>query len=77
MYIQLPSKEDINEEGMMKSFIISLDNELKEGEVSTLSFRGLRDKIEDFGKSSEWFDYRENYEEHLAKAWCEKNNIKY
>ena len=77
MYIQLPSKEDINEEGMMKSFIISLDNELKEVEVLTLSFRELRDKIEDFAKSSEWFDYRENYEEHLAKEWCEQNNIKY
>lgn len=77
MYIQLPDKKDIDEDGMMRKFILKVNSDANIKELEGLGFRDLRRRIEDLGKFSEWFDYRENYEENLAKEWCETHKIEY
>lgn len=73
-YIQLPNKDEINEETMMIQFLKSLDNDTNEKDIEGDS---IRKYIESIGKLSEWYDYRENAEYNIAKEWCEKHNIQY
>lgn len=73
-YIQLPNKDEINEENMMIQFLKSLDNDTKGKDIDENS---IRKYIESIGKLSEWYDYIENAEYNIAKEWCEKHNIQY
>lgn len=73
-YIQLPNKDEINEETMMIQFLKSLDNHNNEKDIEGDSIRKYIESIE---KLSEWYDYRENAEYNIAKEWCEKHNIQY
>ncbi|MEG1001901.1 hypothetical protein [Clostridium sp.] len=73
-YIQLPSNEDINEDSMMINFVKSLGDDIASNIPEDKS---MRKYIEDLGKLSEWYDYRENAEYQLAKDWCIKNNIQF
>ncbi|MEG2109970.1 MAG: hypothetical protein RRY19_09315 [Clostridium sp.] len=73
-YIQLPSNEYINEDSMMINFVKSLGDDIASNIPEDKS---MRKYIEDLGKLSEWYDYRENAEYQLAKDWCIKNNIQF
>ncbi|MEG2739444.1 hypothetical protein [Clostridium sp.] len=73
-YIQLPSNEDINEDSMMINFVKSLGDDIASNIPEDKS---MKKYIEDLGKLSEWYDYRENAEYQLAKDWCIKNNIQF
>ncbi|MGL4570571.1 MAG: hypothetical protein ACRCVJ_05870 [Clostridium sp.] len=73
-YIQLPNNDDINEDAMMMEFVKSLGDEF----VSNIpEDKTIRKYIESIGKLGEWYDYRENAEYELAKAWCNEHNIQF
>ncbi|MGL5647284.1 MAG: hypothetical protein ACRDDY_05485 [Clostridium sp.] len=74
-YINLPTVEEIDEEGMMREFLEL--NEVKKEKTIELSLRKLKDKIEDMRLLSKWYDYREEEEKEIAKKWCLENNIEY
>ncbi|MGL5416525.1 MAG: hypothetical protein ACRDAU_12750 [Clostridium sp.] len=74
-YINLPTVEEIDEEGMMRDFLEL--NEVKKEKTIELDLRKLKDKIEDRGLLSKWYDYREEEEKEIAKKWCLENNIEY
>lgn len=78
-YIPLPSKEEINEYGMLVDFCNSLeDSDLKNKILeSNESFLKLKQSIESNGLLSQWYDYREVRERELAISWCKDNNIEY
>ncbi|MGL4760693.1 MAG: hypothetical protein ACRCWG_04470 [Sarcina sp.] len=77
-YIQLPTKEDMNEEDMMIEFLLSLnDGSVKRKELEHFKARDLIDVIKEKDKLNEWYDFRDDTEEVIAKAWCRKNNIEF
>lgn len=79
VYIQLPTKDEINEHGMMIEFCKNINDEEVRNQVlsNKESFRELREAIENSGLSSEWYDYREEAERRIAIKWCEDNSIEY
>lgn len=79
-YLRLPTKEEIDEEGMMIEFIKENDkkffNDKSIEEIKReLDVRKLRDKIDELGKGIEWYDFREEREKLLAEKWCMENNL--
>lgn len=78
-YIQLPTKDEIDEHGMMIEFCRSIkEEEVRNNILSNKeSFRELRESIENSGLISEWYDYREDAERKIAIKWCEDNYIAY
>lgn len=77
-YIQLPTKEEMNEEGMMIEFLLSLDDfTLKRDELENYSVRQLMEVIKEKGQITQWYDFREDTEQIIAKSWCNKNKIEY
>lgn len=81
-YIQLPSKEQMDEFSMMIDFCNTLENsEVKENLLKSSknkdSFRKLREAIESNGLLNQWYDYREDAEKHIAMKWCKDNNIEF
>lgn len=80
-YLRLPTKEEIDEEGMMIEFIKENDKEFFNDKSieeikRELDVRKLRDKIDELGKGIEWYDFREEREKLLAEKWCMENNLK-
>lgn len=78
-YIQLPTKDQINEYGMILEFCKSIKDEEVRNKILSKKefFRELREAIEENGFISEWYDYREDAERKIAIKWCEDNNIDY
>ncbi|MEN8076493.1 UPF0158 family protein [Clostridioides difficile] len=78
-YIQLPTKDEIDEHGMMIEFCKNINDEEVRKKVlgNKESFRALRESIENSGLSSEWYYYREKAERKIAIKWCEDNSIEY
>lgn len=77
-YIQLPTKEEINEDAMMRDFLKCIENNnINSEDLEGYSIMKLKEKIESIGKLNQWYDYRENKEYEIAKNWCINNNIPY
>ncbi|WP_297522512.1 hypothetical protein [uncultured Clostridium sp.] len=77
-YIQLPTKEEMREEDMMIEFLLSLnDGSVKRKELENFQARDIIDIIKEKGQLNEWYDFRDDTEEVIAKAWCRKNNIEF
>ena len=71
-YIQLPDENELDEYKMMVKFTKTIDDlEVKD------ALKAQKEEIENKGYINEWYDYRENAEYNIAKAWCEKNKIEY
>lgn len=78
-YISLPSKDEINEYGMLVDFCDSLkDLDLKNKLLNNNeSFLKLKQAVESNGLLSSWYEYREEAEKEIAINWCKNNNIAY
>ncbi|WP_297635272.1 hypothetical protein [uncultured Clostridium sp.] len=79
-YLRLPTKEEIDEEGMMIEFIKDNDKEsFNDKSIQEIKrefdVKQLRDKIDGLGKGIEWYDFREEREKLLAEKWCKENNL--
>lgn len=81
-YIKLPNLCEISEDEIMLEFLKSINDskfkDLSLNEVrKTQTENTLRRYIEDIDKISEWFDFREDVDTQIAKAWCIKHSIEY
>jgi hypothetical protein len=79
-YIQLPTKYDINEYGIMENFCTSLDRR-EIGDIlydlisGSGAFRRFKDAVYKYGVEDEWYKYRNNAIKEIAIEWCRENNI--
>lgn len=81
-FIRLPSRQDINEYGMMEDFIDRLpDGRRKDTLYRAISgrgaFRRFKDTIDRFDLSEQWYAFRDRGYARVAKEWCEENDIDY
>lgn len=81
-YIRLPSREDINEYGIMEEFIWSLpDGEQKDKLKKDISgrgaFRKFKDRILEYDLREKWFEYQRESFIRIATEWCEYNELEY
>lgn len=79
-YISFPSKYEINEYDIMRSFIYDLpEGKAQDSLFSAISgrgaFRKFKDKVYDVGIEKKWFEYRDAEYERIARKWCEENDI--
>ncbi|SHI98577.1 hypothetical protein SAMN02745163_01173 [Clostridium cavendishii DSM 21758] len=78
-YIELPEKDEFDDLAVLKSYVNTLENDLKaeinkELETNT-DISKIRSKFDTVLGSNEWFDFKDNFFIELAKSWCIKNNI--
>lgn len=80
--IELPSRYDINEYGIMRDFA---EEETKgtaqEWLLNSLhgkgAFRRFRAALDRFGLRENWYDYKDSALRSIAMVWCEDNGIEY
>ena len=79
-YIPLPGQYDINEYRIMEEFIY----ELPEGKNQNVlagaiqgrgAFRRFKDKLYDLNLEKQWYQYRDEAYEKIARQWCERHKI--
>ena len=79
-YIPLPGQYDINEYRIMEEFIY----ELPEGKNQNVlagaiqgrgAFRRFKDKLHDLNLEKQWYQYRDEAYEKIARQWCERHKI--
>ena len=79
-YIPLPGQYDINEYRIMEEFIY----ELPEGKNQNVlagaiqgrgDFRRFKDKLYDLNLEKQWYQYRDEAYEKIARQWCERHKI--
>jgi RimJ/RimL family protein N-acetyltransferase len=81
-WIQLPTKFDIHEWGIMNDFCYTVrDDYLRDGCLKAIhgsgAFRMFKDYIYRYDLREKWFKFRENAYREIAKDWCERNGIEY
>lgn len=76
----MPRQYDINDYRIMEEFI----HELPEGRSQDIldsairgrgAFRRFEDKLYDLGLEQEWYRYRDEAYERIAREWCEQYKI--
>lgn len=80
--INMPTKYDINEYGMMEQFIETIDDERLYNQLYIAingrgAFRRFKDTCINFGIIDDWYKFREEKYTELAIEWCKDNNIEY
>jgi general stress protein 26 len=79
-YIAMPTKYDIHEYEIMRSFTYAQ----KEGKFQDQLFRAIggkgafrrfREVVEDFDKLDEWYGYKEASYEQIGREWANRHNI--
>ena len=80
--IMLPTRYDINEYGMMKDFIetienIRLQNQLYISLNGSGAFRRFKDTCINFDIINDWYKFRDERYRKLAINWCKENNIEF
>ena len=81
-YIQLPTKFDIDEYGIMESFCMSLDRR-EIGDIlhdlisGSGAFRRFKDTVYKYGVEDEWHKYRNNAIKEIAVEWCRRHGIEF
>jgi len=81
-YLALPSKYEIHEYEIMKSFCYTVeDDELRDRLLYGISGRGafriFKDTIYEHGITDDWYEYRYQAFREIAKNWLESHNIAY
>ena len=80
--IPLPTHKQIDDYGIMKDFIDSLDeSEEKEWLAEAIkgagAFRRFRNTLDRFGMTDKWYDFLDQAHENIAIDWCEYYGIEY
>ena len=79
-YIPLPGQYDINEYRIMEEFIYELpegkNQDVLAGAIQGRgAFRRFKDKLYDLNLEKQWYQYRDEAYEKIARQWCEKHKI--
>lgn len=78
-YIQLPTKNEINEHGLMINFLRNYPNQKLKDEVANLeqdnniNYWQLRNVILQYNIGDEWYRYKREAFKKIAIDWCDKN----
>ncbi len=82
-YIQLPSKDEINECGLMLKYCLSFSDKKIHDEVNVLMkyendfYQKLKDIISKYCMGRDWYKYKRKQFRKIAVDWCRKNNIEF
>ena len=79
-YIPLPGQYDINEYRIMEEFIYELpagkNQDVLAGAIQGRgAFRRFKDKLYDLNLEKQWYQYRDEAYEKIARQWCERHKI--
>ena len=79
-YIPLPGQYDINEYRIMEEFIYELpagnDQDVLARTIQGRgAFRRFKDKLYDLNLEKQWYQYREEVYEKIARQWSERHKI--
>ena len=79
-YIPLPGQYDINEYRIMEEFIYELpagkNQDVLVGAIQGRgAFRRFKDKLYDLNLEKQWYQYRDEAYEKIARQWCERHKI--
>lgn len=77
-YISLPSKYDINDYQIMEDFIQNLPDEQQSNQLAYAihgrgAFRSFRNLIDELNLTQQWYDFRTEAYEQIARQWCQEN----
>lgn len=80
--LELPDRVHIDEWRMMQDFACEQENcrcreELSAAARGTGAFRLFRRTIQQLGIEKQWYQYREQAMERVARDWLEDNNLRY
>jgi len=81
-YIPLPTKFDVDEYGMMETFIQSLTDPKVRDILCDLirgsgAFRRFKDAVFHYGVEKQWRTYHDNALKKIAIDWCRENDIEF
>lgn len=79
-YIPLPGQYDINEYRLMEEVIYELpagkNPDVLTGAIQGRgAFRRFKDKLYDLNLQKQWYQYRDEAYEKIARQWCERHKI--
>ena len=79
-YIPLPGQYDINEYRIMEEFIYELPEGKNQNVLAVAiqgrgAFRRFKDKLHDLNLEKQWYQYRDEAYEKIARQWCERHKI--
>ena len=79
-YIPLPGQYDINEYRLMEEVIYELpagkNQDVLTGAIQGRgAFRRFKDKLYDLNLQKQWYQYRDEAYEKIARQWCERHKI--
>lgn len=79
-YIPLPGQYDINEYRIMEEFIYELPAGKNQDVLARAiqgrdAFRRFKDKLYDLNLEKQWYQYRGEAYEKIARQWCERHKI--
>ena len=79
-YIPLPGQYDINEYRIMEEFIYELPAGKNQDVLARTiqgrgAFRRFKDKLYDLNLEKQWYQYREEAYEKIARQWSERHKI--
>ncbi len=81
-YIELPSKSDVNEYGIMENFCYSI-KDLKISDTLQIAiqgsgaFRRFKDACHRFNIIEQWYSYKAEVLKEIAISWCNDNDLEY
>ena len=78
--IMLPTRYDINEYGMMEDFVETIEDDRLQNQLYISlngrgAFRRFKDKLYDLNLQKQWYQYRDEAYEKIARQWCERHKI--
>ncbi|PLR86704.1 UPF0158 family protein [Bacillus sp. V33-4] len=81
-YIELPTKNDINEYRIMEDFCYSVqDKRIQDRLFDAIdgkgAFRRFKNKIHDFGIEDQWYSFRDEEFKKIAIEWCQHHDLQY
>jgi hypothetical protein len=81
-YIELPTKNELNEYEIMENFCLTVSDQVKQKSLLRAirgkgAFRRFKDKIIDFDMEEQWYSYRDECFKQIAIDWCQENKIDY
>ena len=81
-YIELPTKDEINEYDIMEEFCLTISDQRKQDSLLRAirgkgAFRRFKDRIIELDIENQWYVYRGEQLKQIAIEWCRDNHINY